>query len=81
MAEMTIGAARDNFSAIIADITSGAVKEYVVKKRDVPVAKIVPIDITECAGCTFGLFKDEPMLVDDAAFDELDDEIAADFGA
>ena len=31
-------------------------------------------------GCQFGLFKNDPLLIDDDAFDALDDEIAQEFG-
>ena len=43
MEEMTIGQARDGFSALIARLLDGSVSECVIKNRSKPVARIVPI--------------------------------------
>lgn len=80
MAELTIGEARNRFSSLIADIVSGRATEHVIKKRDVVVAKIVPADVAEPATRPFGMFRDDPLLMDDDIFDELDAEIADEFG-
>ena len=80
MAELTIGEARNNFSALIADLMSSKAHEYVIKKRNVPVARIVAIDKKESGSRPFGLFRDDPLLVDDGLFDSLDIEIAEEFG-
>ena len=80
MAELTIGEARNNFSSLISDIASGKATEHVIRRRDVVVAKIVPADVKESTVRPFGMFKDEPLLVDDDLFDELDAEIAEEFG-
>jgi len=80
MAELTIGEARNRFSSLIADIVQGRATEHVIRKRDVIVAKIVPADAGESTVRSFGMFKDDPLLVDDSLFDELDAEIAEEFG-
>ena len=80
MAELTIGEARNNFSSLISDIVSGRATEHVIRKRDGVVAKIVPADARESTVRPFGMFADEPLLVDDSLFDDLDDEIAEEFG-
>ena len=81
MAELTIGEARNSFSSLIADIVEGRAAEHVIRKRDVVVAKIVPADARESTTRPFGMFSDDPLLVDDSLFDELDAEIAEEFGA
>ena len=81
MEEMTIGQARDNFSALIANLLSGAVSEYVVKNRDTPVVRIVPVRPRAAAPARpFGIAQGNPFLLDDDAFDALDAEIADEFG-
>ena len=80
MAELTIGEARNSFSSLIADIVSGRATEHVIRKRDVVVAKIVPADAGEPTARPFGMFRDDPLLVDDGLFDDLDAEIADEFG-
>ena len=80
MAELTIGEARNGFSALISDLISGKANEHIIKRRDVAVAKIVPVDRRESASRQFGMFKDRPLLLDDGVFDALDVEIAEEFG-
>lgn len=81
MEEMTIGQARDNFSAIIANLLNGTISECLVKNRDTPVARIVPVAKTSTAEKRlFGIAKNNPFLIDDDIFDALDDEIAEEFG-
>lgn len=80
MAELTIGEARNSFSSLIADLVAGRADEHVIRKRDVVVAKIVPAGRREPASRPFGMFSDNPLLVDDELFDALDAEIAEEFG-
>jgi antitoxin (DNA-binding transcriptional repressor) of toxin-antitoxin stability system len=81
MEEMTIGQARDGFSAHIARLLDGSVSEYVIKNRSTPVARIVPImPKAEAAKRPFGIASSCPFLADDDGFDALDAEIAEDFG-
>ena len=80
MAELTIGEARNSFSALVADLLSGKASEHIIKKRDVAVAKIVPVDKKDAGSRQFGMFKDRPLLLDDGLFDALDAEIAEEFG-
>ena len=81
MAELTIGEARNSFSSLIADIVSGKASEHVIRKRDVVVAKIVPADKRESTKRPFGMFANDPLLIDDELFDLLDAEISEEFGA
>ena len=76
--ELTIGEARDKFSSLIANIAAGTMPEYIVKNRKTPIAKIVPVD-KPATKRIFGIAKSDPFLTDDAAFDALDAEIAAEF--
>ena len=78
--ELTIGEARDKFSSLVADVASGALSECIVKNRKRPVARLVPFSDPARPKRVFGIAKDDPFLVDEAAFDMLDTEIAADFG-
>lgn len=79
MAEMTIGQARDSFSSLIANLLNGTVQEYVIKNRDTPVARIVPIASSAGRLAGFGIARDSPFVMDDDIFDALDDEIAEEF--
>lgn len=81
MAEMTIGQARDSFSTLIANLLNGTVQEYVIKNRNTPVARIVPIVPSTERPYGFGIARERPFLLDDDAFDALDEEIAEEFGA
>jgi antitoxin (DNA-binding transcriptional repressor) of toxin-antitoxin stability system len=81
MEEMTIGQARDGFSALIARLLDGSISECVIKNRSKPVARIVPITAeAEVAKRPFGIASAHPFLADDDVFDELDAEIAEEFG-
>lgn len=80
MAEVTIGQARDNLSAIIAELVNGTVDEYIIKNRSTPVVRMTRIEPENLEPRPFGLAKDDPLLLDDEAFDALDAEIAAEFG-
>ena len=78
---MTIGQARDNFSAIVAQLLSGTLSECLIKSRDTPVAKIVPVaQAATLQKRPFGIAADEPFLLDDEQFDALDAEVAEEFG-
>lgn len=81
MEEMTIGQARDGFSALIARLLDGSVSECIIKNRSKPVARIVPITpVVQTAKRPFGIASSYPLLTDDDGFDTLDAEIAGDFG-
>ncbi len=81
MEEMTIGQARDGFSALIARLLDGSISECVIKNRSKPVARIVPITPeAKAAKRVFGIASACPFLTDDDGFDALDAEIAEDFG-
>lgn len=80
MAELTISEARDHFSSLIADLEAGRETEYVIKNRNVPVARLTPVAGSADVSKRVGLFKDDPLLVDDEWFDEADGEIADLFG-
>lgn len=78
--EVTISEGRDRFSSIIADIESGKFDSCIIKRRNTPVATITPLPDYKDVSKRFGLLKDEPLLVDDDAFDAMDAEIAEMFG-
>ena len=78
--KLSIGDARDRFSSLVADVASGAVPEYVIMNRKKPVVKIVPFETARKPARMFGIAKDSPFLIDEAAFDALDAEIADEFG-
>ena len=59
---------------------NGTAQEHIIKKRNVPVARIVPIDAAEANVRRFGVTKDAPLIVDDDVFDQLDLEIEREFG-
>ena len=81
MREMMIGQARDNFSAIIASLSNGTSSECLIKNRNTPVARIVPVTTPSTQEKrTFGIAKDKPFLTEDAQFDAMDEEIAEEFG-
>lgn len=80
MAELTIGEARNQFSALIAELINGEAEEHIIKKRDVPVARIVPYEKPKSKNRVFGLCKDDPIVLDYDVFDALDEEIIEDFG-
>ena len=81
MEEMTIGQARDGFSALIARLLDGSVSECIIKNRSKPVARIVPITpVVQATKRPFGIASACPFLTDDDGFDALDAEIAEDFG-
>lgn len=80
MTSLTISEARNRFSSVISELESGREDEYVIKNRDVPVARIVRYSPERDVSKRFGLFKDKPLVVDDGVFDQLDDEVADLFG-
>ena len=80
MEEMTIGQARDGFSALIARLLDGSISECIIKNRSKPVARIVPITpAVQATKRPFGIARACPFLTDDDGFDALDAEIAEDF--
>jgi antitoxin (DNA-binding transcriptional repressor) of toxin-antitoxin stability system len=79
MLEMTIGQARDNFSQLIKHLQEGSVDEYVIKNRERPVARILPVEESK-PKIKLGLYDDDPGVIDYDAFDAMDEEIADLFG-
>ena len=81
MSSMTIAETRDNLLAIVSSIERGDIAEHMIRNRDQIVAKIVPIETVEADCKRIGIAKDDPaFLIDDAFFNELDDDIAGAFG-
>lgn len=81
MEEMTIGQARNHFSALIARLMDGSISECIIRNRSTPVARITPFEASsQEAKRTFGIARDNPFLTDDDGFDALDTEIADEFG-
>lgn len=80
MPSLTISEARNSFSAVIADLESGRETEYVIRNRNVPVARIVPYGDKPDTSRRIGVLRDHPLVLDDDAFDAMDDEIADMFG-
>lgn len=76
MSSMTIAKTRDNLSSIVAGIEQGSIPEHLIKNRDRVVARILPIERAVPASRRIGAAKDRPFLVDDDAFDAMDDEVA-----
>lgn len=81
MTSATVAETRDNLSAIVNDLLSGAETVHVIRKRNKPVAKIVPYSAPTSASRTFGIAKDDGRSIDFEAFDAMDGEIAEEFGA
>ena len=81
MSSMTIAKTRDNLSAIVSGIESGLIPEHLIRNRDRIVARILPVSEDVPVSRRIGISKDEPFLVDDEAFDAMDNEIAEMFGA
>lgn len=80
MSEATIYETRNNLSAVVDDLLSGVTREHIIKRRDTPVARIVPIQPAVDVTKRIGAFKDNPSLLDDELFDELDMQVADLFG-
>lgn len=80
MTILTISEARNSFSAIVADLESGRESEYVIRDRDVPVARIVPYAAPKGVSKRYGLLREKPLVLDDDVFDALDAEVADLFG-
>lgn len=70
--------AKTHFSRYIALIESGAEDQVIVARNNVPVAKIVPYDAPADTSGRFGVARGAFVVPDD--IDELNDEIAAEFG-
>ena len=80
MSESTVYETRNNLSAVIDDLLSGRVAEHIIKRRDKPVARMVPIADQSDVSKRIGLTRDNPVLLDDELFDALDDDVAELFG-
>lgn len=82
MSEAALRETKDNLSAYIDAIITGKEPYHVITKRSRPVAKIVPIRQEKDMSKRLGLCKDDPrFMIDDEAFDAMDDEIAEMFGS
>ena len=80
MSTATIAATRNHLSSIVAELVNHDLSEHIILNRNRPVAKIVPITDTFDTGKRIGVCKNEPLQIDDTAFDEADDAIASLFG-
>ena len=78
---MTIAKTRDSLSSIVAGIEQGSISEHLIRNRDRIVARILPVEPDVDVSKRIGVSKDDPLLVDDDAFDAADAEIAEMFGA
>ncbi|MBQ9068092.1 MAG: hypothetical protein IJ131_03385 [Eggerthellaceae bacterium] len=81
MSEATLYDTRNNLSSVIDDLLSGKSKEHVIKRRETPVARIVPIEPAVDASKRIGAFRDAPAMLDDDLFDAMDAQVAELFGA
>lgn len=81
MSSMTIAKTRDSLSSIVAGIEQGSISEHLIRNRDRIVARILPVEPDVDVSKRIGVSKDDPLLVDDDAFDAADAEIAEMFGA
>ena len=77
---MTIAKTRDSLSSIVAGIEQGSISEHLIRNRDRIVARILPVEPDVDVSKRIGVSKDDPLLVDDDAFDAADAEIAEMFG-
>ena len=77
---MTIAKTRDSLSSIVAGIEQGSISEHLIRNRNRIVARILPVEPDVDVSKRIGVSKDDPLLVDDDAFDAADAEIAEMFG-
>jgi len=80
MSSMTIAKTRDSLSSIVAGIEQGSISEHLIRNRDRIVARILPVEPDVDVSKRIGVSKDDPLLIDDDAFDAADAEIADMFG-
>ena len=80
MSSCTVAETKNNLSAILAALASGAEREHVIKNRDVPVAVILPYGKRPGSARKFGFAQGDGKAVDWDAFDAMDTEIAETFG-
>ena len=80
MSSMTIAKTRDSLSSIVAGIEQGSISEHLIRNRNRIVARILPVEPDVDVSKRIGVSKDDPLLVDDDAFDAADAEIAEMFG-
>ena len=69
------GQAKNNLSALLKLLEEGKEESIVIARNGKPVAKMVayaPVDVSK----RIGIAKNSPLVVDDWAFDELDDYVA-----
>lgn len=80
MREATIGYAKDHLSALIKSLEDGDETEIVILNRSTPVARLLPCPKVPPREKIFGMYADDPGVLDWEAFDAMDDEIADMFG-
>lgn len=80
MSSSTVAETKNNLSAILAALASGAEREHTIKNRNAPVAVIVPYGRRPDAPRRFGFAAGDGKTVDWEAFDAMDAEIAEEFG-
>ncbi|MBQ9059297.1 MAG: hypothetical protein IJ125_08955 [Atopobiaceae bacterium] len=80
MSSCTIAETKNGLSAILAALESGAEREHIIKNRDVPVAVILPYNKRPNAPRRFGFAKDDGKVIDWEMFDDMDHDIAEEFG-
>ena len=81
MSNMDIAKAENNLSLTASNTSHELESEHLIRNRDRVVAKIVPAKEFVPVSARIGVAKNEPFLIDDDAFDAMDDEIAEMFGA
>ena len=79
MSSASVAETKNNLSAILASLASGAEREHIIKNRDVPVATITAYS-SSSGKRLFGFAKDDEWEIDWDVFDAMDAEIADEFG-
>ena len=80
MSSGSITETKRRLSAILASLENGSEDEHVIKRRNIPIAIIVPYRVKQDHSRTFGFAKDNGKEIDWEAFDAIDNEIAKRFG-
>ena len=80
MSTCSVAETKNNLSAILADLSSGAEVEHIIEKRGKPVAVIHAYTPKPRPVRKFGFAKGRGKAVDWDAFNALDEEIAREFG-
>ena len=80
MSTCSVVETKNNLSAILADLSSGAETKHVIEKHGKPVAVITAYKPRSRPIRGFGFAKGRGKTVDWGAFDTMDEEIAREFG-